>query len=54
MVSIIRSTFSEPQDALRAGRPEAPLVLDTELTKSYLLQKLDEAAVSRSASAAGS
>jgi hypothetical protein len=27
-------------------------VLDTELTKSYLLQKLDEAAVSRSASAA--
>ena len=35
-----------------AGRPEAPLVLDTELTKSYLLQKLDEAAVLRSASAA--
>jgi thiol:disulfide interchange protein len=35
-----------------AGRPEAPLVLDTELTRAYLLQKLDEAAVSRSASAA--
>jgi len=35
-----------------ASQPDAPIVLDTELTKSYLLQKLDEAAVSRSASAA--
>lgn len=34
------------------GRPEAPIVLDTELTKAYLLEKLDEAAVSHSASAA--
>jgi len=35
-----------------AGRPDAPIVLDTELTKSYLLQKLDEASISRSASSA--
>jgi len=35
-----------------AGRPDAPIVLDTELTKAYLLRKLDEASTSRSASAA--
>lgn len=33
------------------GKPETPIVLDTELTKAYLLRKLDEASVSRSASA---
>ena len=35
-----------------AGKPEAPIVLDTELTKAYLLRKLDEASISRSASSA--
>jgi len=35
-----------------AGRPDAPIVLDTELTKAYLLGKLDEASISRSASSA--
>lgn len=35
-----------------AGKPEAPIVLDPNLTKSYLSEKLDEASVSRSASAA--
>jgi len=35
-----------------AGKPEAPIVLDPNLTKSYLSEKLDEASISRSASAA--
>jgi thiol:disulfide interchange protein DsbD len=34
------------------GKPDAPIVLDTELTKAYLLGKLDEASISRSASSA--
>ncbi len=34
------------------GKPDAPIVLDPNLTKSYLLEKLDEAAVLRSASSA--
>jgi len=35
-----------------AGMPEAPIVLDPNLTKSYLSEKLDEASISRSAFAA--
>ena len=35
-----------------AGRPDTPIVLPTTLSKAYLLQRLEEAAASRSASAA--
>ncbi len=35
-----------------AGKPDKPIVLDTLFTKEYLLNKIDEAAISRSASAA--